>query len=121
MIADVDFRLFLITAPNGKCVRAGVWNGQRNQPPNELLDLVGGKRMYLVQVGRPTNGFEGCSSVGLTRTIAEMGESVSVVHWARDTKTFRSIVAELSSNGTDLLALERLGVTPSAAKARNHT
>jgi hypothetical protein len=106
MIADVDFRLFLITAPDGKRVRTGVWNGRRdysNQPSNELLDLVGGPHLHLVQVGRPTNGFEGRSSVELTHVIAKTGDGVSVVHWARDTKTFRSIVAELSSDGTDLL------------------
>ena len=106
MIADVDFRLFLLAVPDGKAVRTGAWNGRRdysNPPPNELLDLVGGPHMHLVQVGRPTNGFEGRSSVGLTHVIAKTGDGVSVVHWARDTETFRSIVAELSGAGMDLL------------------
>jgi hypothetical protein len=104
VIADIHFRLFLITTPEGEAVRTGVWNGRRdysNLQPNELLDRVGGKQMTLVQVGRPTNGFEGRSSVDLTHAIAETSDNV--VHWARDTRTFRSIVAELSGNGTDLL------------------
>ena len=103
MIAKVDFRLFEISI-NGKKIRAGVWNGRdeySNVPgPEQLEGLIGGPRVTIVQVGRPTNGFQGRSSLKVTEVMAP--ECDSVVHWAKNTKTFNSIVAELSKIGQEL-------------------
>lgn len=103
MIDGVNFRLFSVPTPGGKAVRAGVWNGLRDYsqiPPTEIGGLVGGPKLTIVQVARPTNGFEGRSSLALTHALA--ADFDGVIHWARDTKTFLSIVAELSNNAAEL-------------------
>ena len=103
MIAGVNFRLFEIQAGEKK-IRTGVWNGQKdysNIPgPGELDGLVGGPKLIIVQVGRPTNGIQGRSSLSLT--IAMSPQADSIVHWAKNTKTFNSIVEELSKAGREL-------------------
>jgi hypothetical protein len=102
MIAKVDFRLFAIPV-SGKIIRTGIWNGRHdysNIPSPEQLDVAGGPELILVQVNRPTNGFEGRSSLALTKALAAKADSI--VHWAKDTKTFNSIVEELSKVGSEL-------------------
>lgn len=103
MIANVDFRLFEISI-KGRKVRTGVWNGREdysNIPgPEQLDNLVGGPKLIIVQVNRPTNGFEGRSSLELTKVMAK--DADSIVHWAKNTKTFNSIVKELSKAGQEL-------------------
>jgi hypothetical protein len=102
MIAKVDFRLFAIPVSR-KTIRTGVWNGRSdysNIPNPEQLDGAGGPELVLVQVNRPTNGFEGRSSLALTEALAPKPDSI--VHWAKDTKTFHSIVEELSKAGPEL-------------------
>ena len=103
MIAKVDFRLFEISI-SGRKIRTGVWNGRdeySNIPgPERLEELIGGPRVAIVQVGRPTNGFQGRSSLKVTEVMALQCDSI--VHWAKNTKTFNSIVAELSKAGQEL-------------------
>jgi hypothetical protein len=96
-------RVFLIPV-EGKVMRVGVWDGRKDYSniftPEDLDRTVGGPKMVVVQVGRPTNGFEGRSSLELTKAMAL--EVDSVVHWAKNTKTFNSIVEELSKAGKDI-------------------
>jgi hypothetical protein len=102
MIAGVDFRLFAIPV-SGKTIRTGVWNGRRDYshaPSPEQLGVAGGPELVVVQVNRPTNGFEGRSSLALTEALAPKADSI--VHWAKDTKTFNSIFEELSKAGPEL-------------------
>lgn len=102
MIAGVDFRLFLIRT-EGKVIRTGAWNGRvdySHLPSAAATDACGGPKLTIVQVNRPTNGFEGRSSVALTHALAP--EFDAVLHWARDTETFRSIVDELAKSGHEL-------------------
>ena len=102
MIAGLDFRLFLVCT-NGKVIRVGVWNGKRDYshlPSDKAMDLVGGPSQTIVQVGEPTNGFEGRSSLALTHALSY--DFDGILHWARDSKTFLSIVAELAKGGPEL-------------------
>jgi hypothetical protein len=78
-----------------KALRLAVWNGRRDYAhlvPPEAAELVGGERIAVVQVDSPV-GVEGRSSVALSEALA--GTFDGVVHWARDTETYASIVRDL--------------------------
>lgn len=84
--------IFRLVTPNGKSVRATVWNGRRDyehEYPAEIIRLVGGDRIAVVQVDSPV-GVNLQSSVELTNRLSK--DFDGVIHWARDTETFQSIV-----------------------------
>jgi len=60
-----------------------------------LAAVVGGDAVVFVEVLRPTNGFEGRSSIQLTETLAAQGDGI--VHWAFDDATYASIVEEFKA------------------------
>jgi hypothetical protein len=96
------FRMFAIPV-EGRTMRTGVFDGLSDylrSPLPTLAEVMGGPKLTIVQVGRPTNGFEGRSSLALTHALA--GECDSLIHWTRDSETFRSVVAELSAAGQEL-------------------
>lgn len=84
--------IFRVVLPNGKTIRTAVWNGRRDythEMPEDIIRWVGGDKIAIVQVDRPV-GVDRRSSLQLTHTLAEMTDGV--IHWARDTETFNSIV-----------------------------
>lgn len=84
--------IFRFVTPTGKNIRIGVWNGRRDYAhefPEEITRWVGGNKIAIVQVDRPV-GVNRRSSLDLTHRLAH--EFDGVIHWARDTKTFQSIL-----------------------------
>lgn len=84
--------IFRITTPAGKVIRAAVWNGRRDyahELPEDIIRWVGGDRIAIVQVASPV-GVNRRSSLDLTHRLS--GDYDGVVHWARDSETFRSIL-----------------------------
>jgi hypothetical protein len=78
--------------PSGKVVRTTVWNGRRNynhEPPEDLVRWVGGDKIGIVQVDSPV-GINRRSSLDLTHSLAR--DFDAVIHWARDTETYQSII-----------------------------
>ena len=84
--------VFRFVTPAGKVIHIGVWNGRRgyaHEFPKEILHWVGGDKIAIVQVEKPV-GVNGRSSLKLTHALAEQFDGV--IHWARDTETFDSIL-----------------------------
>jgi hypothetical protein len=84
--------IFRVRTPAGKELRAAVWNGRRDYAhnmPEGIERWVGGDRVAIVQVDSPV-GINRRSSFDLTHKLAK--EFDGVVHWARDTETFHSIL-----------------------------
>lgn len=84
--------IFRLVTPAGKEVRTAVWNGRRNyahEMPDDIAQWVGGSSIAIVQVDSPV-GVNRRSSLDLTHRLAK--EFDGVIHWARDTETFQSIV-----------------------------
>lgn len=84
--------IFRIGTPAGKVIRTAVWNGRRSYAhefPEDILRWVGGDRIAIVQVDCPV-GVNRRSSLDLTHKLAK--EFDGVIHWARDTETFQSIL-----------------------------
>jgi hypothetical protein len=84
--------IFRICTPAGKFLRTAVWNGRRSYAhefPPEALNWVGGDRIAVVQVDSPV-GVNCRSSLQLTHRLAT--DFDGVIHWARDTETFESIL-----------------------------
>ena len=87
--------MFRMITPEGKSLRAAVWNGRRNYEhefPEDIIRWVGGDRIAIVQVHRPV-GINLRSSVELTNRLSKNFDGV--IHWARDTETFQSIVKSI--------------------------
>jgi|GEM_PF-1301160 len=85
--------IFQFTTPAGKNVRTAVWNGRRNYAhdlPEDIIRWVGGNRIAIAQVDSPV-GINRRSSLQLTHWLAR--DFDGVIHWARDTETFQSILA----------------------------
>lgn len=85
--------VFRIVTPVGKVIRTAVWDGRRDyahELPKDIVRWVGGDRVAVVQVNSPV-GVNRRSSLSLTHTLS--GEFDGVVHWARDTETFQSILS----------------------------
>ena len=83
---------FRFATPAGKVVRTAVWNGRRdyaNEFPEDILRWVGGRKIAIVQVDSPV-GVNRRSSLDLTHQLAQ--DFDGVIHWARDTQTFQSIL-----------------------------
>ena len=84
--------VFGLVTPSGKALRTAVWNGRRDyahELPDDILASTGGDRIALVQVDSPV-GRNRRSSLDLTHRLAE--EFDGVIHWARDTETYQSIL-----------------------------
>jgi hypothetical protein len=84
--------IFRLRTPAGKEIRTAIWNGRRNyehELPPEVARWVGGERIAIVQVQSPV-GVNRRSSVDLTHKLS--GDFDGVIHWARDTETFQSIL-----------------------------
>lgn len=84
--------IFRFVTPAGKVIRTAVWNGRRDyghEMPESIASWVGGDKIAIVQVDSPV-GINRRSSVDLTHKFAK--EFDGVIHWARDTETFQSIL-----------------------------
>jgi hypothetical protein len=84
--------IFRLVTPVGKVIRTAVWNGRRDYahpPPTDIVEWVGGDKIAIVQVDSPV-GINRRSSLDLTHTLA--AEFDGVIHWARDSETFQSIL-----------------------------
>lgn len=67
----------------------------------QIADRLGGGRLIIVEVLRPTNGSEGRSSVSASEALAEDEAEgpFAIVHAAADLATYQSIVAEFEAAG----------------------
>lgn len=86
--------IFEMGTSGGRRINLTIWNGRHNfihEMPDDIVRLVGGQRIAIVQVGSPV-GVNGRSSITLSRHLSE--EFDGIVHWARDTATYRSIIQE---------------------------
>ncbi|MEP3741123.1 MAG: hypothetical protein ABJM89_03355 [Sulfitobacter pontiacus] len=84
--------IFRVGTPAGKVIRTAVWDGRRNyahELPEGIVRWVGGDRIAIVQVDSPV-GVNRRSSLDLTHKLAK--DFDGVIHWARDTDTFQSIL-----------------------------
>lgn len=84
--------IFRLVTPAGKVIRTAVWNGRRDYAhefPEDITRWVGGDRIAIVQVDSPV-GVNRRSSLDLTHWLAK--DFDGVIHWARDTETFQSIL-----------------------------
>lgn len=83
---------FRLATPTGKVIRTTVWNGRRDyahELPDDIVRWVGSDKIAIVQVDSPV-GINRRSSLDLTHKLAK--EFDGVIHWARDTETFQSII-----------------------------
>lgn len=84
--------IFRIVTPAGKIIRTAVWDGRRDyahEIPEDITRWVGGDKIAIVQVDSPV-GVNRRSSLDLTHVLAR--DFDGVIHWARDTETFQSIL-----------------------------
>lgn len=84
--------IFRLATPAGKVIRTAVWNGRRNYAhefPEDITRWVGGEKIAIVQVDSPV-GINLRSSLNLTHFLAK--DFDGVIHWARDSNTFQSIL-----------------------------
>jgi hypothetical protein len=84
--------IFRVGTPAGKVIRTAVWDGRRNYAhefSEDIIRWVGGERIAIVQVNSPV-GVNRRSSLDLTHMLAK--DFDGVIHWARDTETFQSIL-----------------------------
>lgn len=92
-VAQEDSRwIFRLATPAGKVIRTAIWNGRRNYIhafPEDIVRWVGGDKIAIVQVDSPV-GVNRRSSLDLTHRFAK--DFDGVIHWARDTETFQSIL-----------------------------
>jgi len=102
--------IFRFATPAGKDVRTAVWNGRRNyvhEFPEDIVRWVGGDKIAIVQVDRAV-AVDRRSSLDLTHRLAK--DFDGIIHWARDTETFQSIVGSF-------IRLDLESVTPPALPA----
>lgn len=84
--------IFRIKTPSGKELRVAVWNGRKDyihELPDDCVTWVGGQKIAIVQVHTPV-GVNRRSSFDLTNKLA--ADFDGIIHWARDTEVFQSIV-----------------------------
>lgn len=84
--------IFRLATPAGKVIRTAGWNGRRNYAhkfPENIVRWVGGGKIAIVQVDSPVE-VNRRSSLDLTHRLAKNFDGV--IHWARDTETFQSIL-----------------------------
>ncbi|KRQ15776.1 hypothetical protein [Bradyrhizobium manausense] len=85
--------IFRFVTPVGKEIRTAVWDGRRDYAhafSEDIVRWVGGERIAIVQVDSPV-GINRRSSLDLTNKLST--EFDGIIHWARDTQTFESILA----------------------------
>jgi len=90
-LADAPW-IFRMVTPAGREVRTSRWNGRRDFAhllPTDVARWVGGDKIAVVQVNSPV-GVNRRSSVNLTHRFAQ--DFDGIIHWARDTETFQSIL-----------------------------
>ena len=84
--------IFRFATPAGKVVRIAAWNGRRDYAhefPEDITRWVGGDRIAIVQVDSPV-GVNRRSSLDLTHRLSK--DFDAVIHWARDTETYQSMI-----------------------------
>lgn len=84
--------IFRFVTPAGKMIRVAVWDGRRDYAhefPEDIVRWVGGDKIAIVQVDSPV-GVNRRSSLNLTHVLSMKFDGV--IHWARDTETFQSIL-----------------------------
>lgn len=84
--------IFRLVTPAGKVIRTAVWNGRRDYAhklPENITRWVGGEKIAIVQVNSPV-GVNRRSSLDLAHRLSK--DFDGVVHWARDTATYQSIL-----------------------------
>lgn len=84
--------IFRLVTPVGKVIRTAVWDGRRDyvhEFPENIIRWVGGEKIAIVQVDSPV-GIDRRSSLDLTHHLAK--DFDGIIHWARDTETFQSIL-----------------------------
>lgn len=84
--------IFRLATPAGKVIRTAVWNGRRDyahELAEDIIRWVGGARIAIVQVDSPV-GVNRRSSLDMTHKLAK--EFDGVIHWARDSETYQSIL-----------------------------
>ena len=84
--------IFRVVTPEGKVMQTAVWNGRRNYEhefPEDIIRWVGGDKIAIVQVHSPV-GVSMRSS--LQFTIRLSNDHDGIIHWARDTEAFQSII-----------------------------
>jgi hypothetical protein len=84
--------IFQFTSPAGKVLRVTAWNGRRNYAhefPANIIERVGGDKIAIVQVDKPV-GIDRRSALNLTNFLSK--DFDAVIHWARDTETYQSII-----------------------------
>ena len=77
---------------DAQVIRIAIWDGRRDyahELPADIIRLVGGDRIAIVQVASPV-GVNLRSSLDLTHKFS--ADFDGIVHWARDTPTFQSIL-----------------------------
>ncbi|MGH6846952.1 MAG: hypothetical protein ACREC0_05810, partial [Methylocella sp.] len=85
--------IFRFATPAGKVVHTTAWNGRRNyahEPPEDIIRWVSGDKIAIVQVDSPV-GVNRRSSLDLTHRLSK--DFDAVIHWARDTETYQSIIS----------------------------
>lgn len=84
--------IFRVGTPAGKVLRAAVWDGRRDYAhefSEDIIRWVRGNKIAIVQVDSPV-GIDRRSSLNLTHWLAK--DFDGVIHWARDTEIFQSIL-----------------------------
>ena len=84
--------IFHLATPSGRVIRTAVSDARRNyahELPEDIVRSVGGDKIAVVQVDSPV-GVNRRSSLDLTHKLAK--DFDGVIHWARDTETFQSIL-----------------------------
>lgn len=84
--------IFRFATPAGKVMRTTVWNGRRDYThefPQDIVRWVGGDKIAIVQVDSSVGVNRG-SSLDLTHHLSM--DFDAVIHWARDTETYQSII-----------------------------
>jgi hypothetical protein len=91
-----DCPIFEFTGAAGELALLAIWDGKKNfsnEFPTDIINLVGGDKIAVVQVSKPV-GRNGRSAVALSDVIVSCGFR-GIIHWARDTETYHSIMKEL--------------------------
>ncbi len=90
-----DCPTFEFTGAAGESAMVAVWNGKKNfsnEFPTDIINLIGGDKIAVVQVSKPV-GRNGRSSIALSDVLIGCGVN-GIIHWARDTETYNSIMTE---------------------------
>lgn len=82
----------------GVALTSGPVTGRQFQ---QIGERIGGGRLLLVEVLRPTNGIDGRSSISLSEMLADDEDEgvFAIVHAAANLATYQSIVAEFEAAG----------------------